>query len=246
LQGGYLAVADHIQIGELEFADCVVTVTDRASVTDEDGLIGANVFGAYLIDIDFPAEKLRLSPLPRRPDETVAPTALNSEGESYSNPDDDAEGPSDQKAEPTGDASKTDNVAPEPLLPKDRYIAPEMKSWSPIFRFGHQLLIRTEVNDSKPMLFLIDTGTTTNLLSIRAGRQITKVRSDPNRARISACRAARVRKLEATRAQRATKRELIVVATMISRTIGTSAFSDRTEFSVTTATGKAPRAGCRW
>src|SRR6516165_7789222 len=35
-------------------------------------------------------------------------------------------------------------------------------------------------------------------------------------ARISACRAARVRKLEATKAKRATKRELIVVATMIS------------------------------
>src|SRR5208282_4501436 len=31
------------------------------------------------------------------------------------------------------------------------------------------------------------------------------------------CRAIRVRKLEATRAKRATKRELIVVATMISR-----------------------------
>ncbi len=48
------------------------------------------------------------------------------------------------------------------------------------------------------------------------------------------CRAARVRKLEATKAKRATKRELIVVATMISRMIGTSVFSDRTEFSVVT------------
>src|SRR5205807_4196934 len=43
-----------------------------------------------------------------------------------------------------------------------------------------------------------------------------------------------VRKLEATKAKRATKRELIVVATMISRMIGTSLFSDRTEFSVNT------------
>jgi hypothetical protein len=53
-------------------------------------------------------------------------------------------------------------------------------------------------------------------------------------ARISACRAARVRKLEATKAKKATKRELIVVATMISRMVGTPAFSDRTEFSVCT------------
>src|SRR5713226_8265532 len=52
------------------------------------------------------------------------------------------------------------------------------------------------------------------------------------RARISACSAARVRKLEATKAKRATKRGLIMVATMISRMIGTPVFSDRTEFPV--------------
>jgi len=133
-----------------------------------------------LIDIDFPSEKLRLSPLPKRPDETVAPTALNSEGESRSIPDDTARGPGDQKAESTGDASKAAKVAPAPRLPKDRYIAPEMKSWTPVFHFGHELLIRTEVNDAKPMLFLIDTGSAANLLSTRAGREVTKVRSDPS------------------------------------------------------------------
>ena len=99
MQGGYIAVADHIRVGELEFADCVVRVTDRASITDEDGLIGADVFSSYLIDIDLPGQKLRLSPLPKRPDETVAPTGLNSEGESRSNPDDKAESQSEQKAE---------------------------------------------------------------------------------------------------------------------------------------------------
>src|SRR5208283_4056006 len=103
LQGGYLAVADHIRIGDLEFADCIVSVTDRASITDEDGLIGANVFSSYLIDIDFP-------------DETVTPTALNSEGESRSNPDDTAEDGGGQRAESTSDASKTANVAPAPRL----------------------------------------------------------------------------------------------------------------------------------
>jgi hypothetical protein len=51
--------------------------------------------------------------------------------------------------------------------------------------------------------------------------------------------AARVRKLEASKVKKATKRELIVVATMISRMIGTPVFSDRTEYSVTT--GRACR-----
>ena len=130
-----------------------------------------------MIDIDFPAEKLRLSPLPQRPDETVAPTALNSEGDSGSHPDDSA---GEQKTESSGDVSQTATAAPDAHLPKDRYIAPEMKSWTPVFHFGHALLIRTEVNGSKPMLFLIDTGSGANLLSTRAGREVTKVRSDPN------------------------------------------------------------------
>jgi len=40
--------------------------------------------------------------------------------------------------------------------------------------------------------------------------------------------------VEAIKAKKATKRELIVVATMISRIVGTPVFSDRTEFSVFT------------
>jgi hypothetical protein len=44
--------------------------------------------------------------------------------------------------------------------------------------------------------------------------------------------------VEASKVKKATKRELIVVATLISRMIGTPVFSDRTEFSVTT-TGKS-------
>jgi tetratricopeptide (TPR) repeat protein len=85
LQGGHTAVADHIRIGELEFQDCVVAVTDKGSITDEDGLIGADVFGAYLIDIDLPGMRLKLSPLPKRPEDEVAPKSLNSEGEEQAN-----------------------------------------------------------------------------------------------------------------------------------------------------------------
>ncbi len=119
MQGGYLAVADHIRVGELEFSDCVVHVADRTSLADEDGLIGADVFGSYLIDIDFPAEKLRLSPLPKRPDDNVAPTALHSEGEgeSRANPDDKTESPGDQTPEPAASASKPANPVPAPHLP---------------------------------------------------------------------------------------------------------------------------------
>lgn len=176
LQSGYTAVADHIRIGELEFQDCVVFASDKGSVGDEDGLVGADVFGAYLIDIDLPGMRLKLSPLPKRPEDTVAPKSLNSEGEEQSN----AEQKEDSGNEPTPKGQKSPPPISKPArrLPKDRYIAPEMADWTKVFRFGHSILVPTGVNDSKAMLFGLDTGAFSNLLSVRAGRQVSKVSSD--------------------------------------------------------------------
>jgi tetratricopeptide (TPR) repeat protein len=176
LRSGYTAVANHIRIGELEFQDCVVAVADKGSVADEDGLIGADVLGAYLIDIDLPGMRLKLSPLPKRPEDTVAPKSLNSEGEEQAN--------AEQKEDSVIEASPKDQNSP-PLpakparrLPKDRYIAPEMADWTKVFRFGHSILVPTSVNNSKSMLFGLDTGAFSNLLSVRAGRQVSKVSSE--------------------------------------------------------------------
>jgi tetratricopeptide (TPR) repeat protein len=176
LQSGYTAVADHIQVGELEFQDCVVSVSDKGSVADEDGLIGADVFGRYLVDIDLPGMRLKLSPLPKRPDDTVAPTSLNSEGEEQAN--------TEQKEDRGNEGNPKDQNPPQPTvkptrsLPRDRYIAPEMAGWTKVFRFGHSILVPTSVNDSKAMLFGLDTGAFSNILSVRAGRQVSKVNSE--------------------------------------------------------------------
>jgi tetratricopeptide (TPR) repeat protein len=179
LQNGYTAVADHIRIGELEFQDCVVEVSSQRSVTDEDGLIGADVFGAYLVDIDLPGMRLKLSSLPKRPEDTVAPKSLNSEGEEQAN----AEQKDQQDSGTTEKTSKeqkpaTPNSQISRRLPRDRYVAPEMVNWTKVFRFGHALLVPTSVNDSKPMLFGLDTGAFSNILSLRAGRQVAEVSSD--------------------------------------------------------------------
>ena len=176
LQSGYTAVADHIRIGELEFQDCVVSVSDKGSVADEDGLIGADVLGAYLIDIDLPGRRLKLSPLPKRPEDIVAPKSLNSEGEEQAN----AEQKEESATEPTTQEPKTPPPTAKPArrLPKDRFIAPEMADWTKVFRFGHSILVPTSVNDSKAMLFGLDTGAFSNLLSVRAGRLVAKVNSE--------------------------------------------------------------------
>jgi predicted aspartyl protease len=74
-KNGYRALADSLKIGGLEFQNCPVEVLDQRSVVGEDGLIGADVFSSFLVDLDFPNEKLRLTQLPKRPEETA--TTIN-------------------------------------------------------------------------------------------------------------------------------------------------------------------------
>jgi hypothetical protein len=176
LQSGYTAVADHIRIGELEFQDCVVGVSEKVTLADEDGLIGADVLGTYLIDIDLPGMRLRLSPLPKRPEDTVAPKSLNSEGEEQANTEQKEESASGQDSQQPKPSAPKSNAARR--LPKDRYIAPQMANWTKVFRFGHVVLVPTFVNDSPAMLFGLDTGAFANVLSLREGRQLGKVNSE--------------------------------------------------------------------
>ena len=130
LQGGYTAVAKHIRIGELEFEDCVVHASDHPSIVEgEDGIIGANVFASYLIDIDGPALKLKLSP----PSEKARRRNCRHGVEHY------RAGRGRGKYKGAGH-EKNGNATP-----KDRYVAPEMKDWSTVFRLGEYLLIPTQV-----------------------------------------------------------------------------------------------------
>ena len=146
---GYIGFADSIQIGDLQFEGCYVQVVDRNSILDDDGLIGADVFSSYLVDIDFPDTKFKLTQLPPYPDEAPTEATLESQ------------------------PSATARL-------HDRFIAPEMKQFTPIFRFNHALLIPTRVNDSAPMLFLIDTGAFDNTITPAAARQVTKISRDDN------------------------------------------------------------------
>jgi tetratricopeptide (TPR) repeat protein len=144
---GYLGFVDSIQVGDLQFEGCYVEVVNRNSVIDDDGLVGADVFGSYLVDIDFPDAKFKLTQLPPYPAEVPAEATLESRPTSA-------------------------------LHLHDRYIAPEMKDYTQVFRFGHALLIPTEVNDSAPMLFLIDTGASDNTITPEAAMQVTKISRD--------------------------------------------------------------------
>jgi tetratricopeptide (TPR) repeat protein len=65
--GSFIAVADSIRIGEIEFQGCHLRVVEKRSVADGEGLIGADLFSHFLVDINIPDYKLALSPLPPLP-----------------------------------------------------------------------------------------------------------------------------------------------------------------------------------
>jgi len=165
----YVGVADSIKIGDLEFHDCPIEVMESRSVAGEDGLIGTDVFQDFLVDIDLPNEKLRLSQLPKRPGEIEQSIALKDEN----NDSDEASPAPDGK--PSGASSAP---PPQPSGPQDRYIAPEMQSYTRVFRFGHDLLVPTSIGKVPAKLFLLDTGALVNFISPAAAREVTKVHGD--------------------------------------------------------------------
>ena len=61
---GWLGFAQHIQIGDVEFRNCIVRVAEKGSVTDSGGLIGTDVFRRFLVKLNFRAHRIELDPLP--------------------------------------------------------------------------------------------------------------------------------------------------------------------------------------
>jgi predicted aspartyl protease len=167
----HIGIADSIKIGGLEFQNCPIEVIEGRSVGDEDGLVGTDIFDDFLVDLDFPDEKLKLSELPKRPGEPEQKLALK-----------DDEDDSDENPETPTDSGTPDakNTPPAPSGPQDRYIAPEMQSYSRVYRFGHDLLVPTQIGNVPHKLFLLDTGAFSNAISPAAAREVTKVGLDPD------------------------------------------------------------------
>ncbi len=171
-RSGYMGLANSLTIGELEFQNCPVEVLEQRSVGGEDGLIGAVVFAAFLVDIDFPNQKLRLGELPKRPGEAATKITLQTEKADSSSS---GEEPAEKTAEPKG----AESARPPHTGPQDRYIAPEMKSYTQLYRFGHHLLVATSIGEAPVKLFLLDTGAFSNSISPSAAEEVTKLYGDP-------------------------------------------------------------------
>ena len=146
----YVTHVDDIKIGEMEFRNCMVRVLERPNAFEEDGLIGSDVFRRYLVTLDMPGLELRLAALPKVPEELAeGEIALNTSGEGV------------------GSTAKRGV--------RDRYIAPEMKDWTKIYRMEHELIFPTRIGSGPTKLFIMDSGASRGLISQEAAREVTGV-----------------------------------------------------------------------
>jgi predicted aspartyl protease len=166
-----MGLADSLKIGELEFQNCPVRVLEQRSVMGGDGLIGADVFAAFLIDIDFPNEKLHLTELPKRPGETATKITLQTER-------DESSSSGEEPAEKSAQLKSAESVAPRQSGPQDSYVAPEMQSYTKVYSFRRIVLVPTSIGDAPVKLFVLDTGATKNVISPSAAEEVTKVHGD--------------------------------------------------------------------
>ncbi len=150
----FVSHVDEVRVGGMTFHNCLVRVFEAKDVLRGlDGLIGSDVFRSFLVTLDMPASEIRLGPLPARPDEATETVSLGTSGEE----------------------GETRTIAERR---KDRYVAPEMRDWTRVFRSGHFLIFPTSIGQAPVKLFVMDTGASTNLISPEAAREVTKVSSD--------------------------------------------------------------------
>ena len=147
--GSHLSTVKSVKVGNLEFQNCRVEVLDQTTkLGSSDGLIGGDVFAEFLLTLDFPGHRLRLDPLPPLPGATPEQSAPSLE---------------------TG-------VGGENAV-RDRYVAPSMQDWAKVFRSGHLLVMPVRINEGPVRLFVVDSGSESNLISPAVARQVGSVYS---------------------------------------------------------------------
>ena len=145
-QKGYTGYVETIQVGNLLFKDCYVEVLNKPLSANEDGLLGVDVFSQFLVELNFPDQKLALSKLP---DDPARPATV------------------------LGLETQTDTETRF----HDRYVAPEMRTFFPIYRVGHNLMIPAKLNGQGPALLVLDTGSADDLLHLESARLVSKISS---------------------------------------------------------------------
>jgi hypothetical protein len=148
-----VAFADKLKVGNLEFQNCKINVTDKASSADDtDGMIGVDVFSDFLVTLDYPMRKLDLAPLPAKAGDPASAPSLK-----------------------TASIDALENLANL----GDRVISPEEKDFTQVYRVGDSIILPAALNGQKVKLFVMDFlldpfGSQTNISS-GVAMDVTKV-----------------------------------------------------------------------
>jgi hypothetical protein len=125
-------LASEVRIGDLTFADVPISAfAQSGSLNVDDGLIGADFFGRFLVDLDLVHGKMSLDPFGQPPPEVA------------------------------GDSGNS--------LPA---------GFTRAFRIGNHLSLMTAVNGNRGNLFLLDTGSSSNLIDAAVARETSKTYGD--------------------------------------------------------------------
>jgi Flp pilus assembly protein TadD len=127
-------IASQISAGKVSFGSFPVAAFRSAKDQDIDGLIGADVFGRFIVGIDYSRMELTLEPRPAPPSEAAD------------------EGLQDALAMPEG--------------------------FHRVYRFGNHLAVPTLLNEKQTRLFMIDSGSTVNLIDQTVAGDLTRIRKD--------------------------------------------------------------------
>ena len=168
----YTAIADTVKVGGLEFKDCAVTVMDATNPNDDgNGTIGLDVFSDFLVTADFPVRKLGLAALPARPGEAPETATLKTNAAAYN--------PLESRIEqPARTAAGGADAAPKMIGPFDRFVTPEVKDWTQIYRIGHDLILPTSLGGDKIKLYIPDAMVDETNISVSAALDEPKVHED--------------------------------------------------------------------
>ena len=161
-----LTHAASVRIGGLEFRNCAVEVLSNYGVMggshlegnridSTEGLVGSDIFSRYLVTLDYVKHEIRLEPLPQAAGSTTPASQLD----------------------PLGGSNDPD------WMNVDRFIGPAMQNWTKIYRRGHQLIMPTRINGTTPRLFVVDTGSFTNLIDLKTAAEVTQARSGMGKIR---------------------------------------------------------------
>jgi hypothetical protein len=130
----YRYLTSEARIGDVTFADFPVSVFRSAKSPNHDGLIGADVFRRFLIEIDFTRSQLRLEPYP------------------------------DWQASESNEVEDASSTLPAGFVRA--------------LRFGNHLTVPTSVNQKGAYLFLIDSGSFSNIIDSAVAEDSTRVYND--------------------------------------------------------------------